>query len=76
MTENIPWRDRPEFSGTIVTANSNTGFTVLLDDGRMITASVSSHVARQMFRIVPSDRVRIKSLISPKSPRIVDFYRN
>jgi len=42
-------------------------FLVRLDDGREVVATVSRRVAREMFRIVPGDRVRVDGVDGAKA---------
>lgn len=50
------------------------GFHVRLEDGREVLAAVPKGVAREMFRIVPGDKVRVTGLEAGK-PRVVGFAR-
>jgi translation initiation factor IF-1 len=66
----------PEVAGEVTGCRIGEGFDVRLDDGRTVTASVSSHTARVMFRIVPGDHVRVAFRKPPKTPRIVGFAKD
>ena len=44
----------------IVAHRDNFRFLVRLEDGREVLASVPRCIARDMFRIVPGDRVRVQ----------------
>ena len=50
------------------------GYRVRLDDGQEIVAAIPKSVAREIFRIVPGDKVRVAGLEVGK-PRIVGFAR-
>jgi translation initiation factor IF-1 len=76
VSDDIPWKQRTEFPGTITVSRSAVVFDVLLDDGRLVTASVSLHVARDMFRIAVGDRVRLKFRPPPRTARIVGFHHD
>lgn len=69
-------RSSSEFVGEIVAHHSGLNFDVRLDDGRSIAASVPTHTARLMVRIVAGDRVRVVFRDPPKTPRIVGFAKS
>ena len=56
-----PVADQPTQTGMIIEFLLSLGCRVQLDSGEMVSAHVPKRTARGMFRIVPGDRVRVKS---------------
>jgi translation initiation factor IF-1 len=58
----------------VVAHRGGLRFLVRLEDGREVVAAIPQRVAREMFRVVPGDRVRIVGADRP-SPAILEFAR-
>jgi translation initiation factor IF-1 len=64
-----------EASAEVVAYRGGFRFLVRLDDGRELVASAPKRVARDMFRVVPGDRVRVAGADGAR-PRITGFARS
>jgi translation initiation factor IF-1 len=64
-----------EVKAEVVAHREGSRFLVRLEDGREVVATASQRVAREMFRIVPGDRVRVRGADGAR-PRITGFARS
>ena len=63
-----------EVPAKVVSNRMGFCFLVRLDDGREVVAVAPRRVARQMFRLVPGDRVRVAGADGER-PQITGFAR-
>jgi translation initiation factor IF-1 len=66
--------DAQRVQAVVVAHRGGFRFLVRIEDGREVLAGIPKRLAREMFRVVPGDRVRLAGANGPR-PAILGFAR-